>query len=411
MTVPTDANSLGRRVATFRSRKGLSQKELGARISRSESWVSQVERGARRVDRMSVLETLAEALEVPLAELAPDEGVVAAMATRPRAASSLSLALSSSDALQAVLSDKAPVDVDGLGARAEEAWDYAHGSEYENLSDLLGSLIPELEYAVRKTTGIDRRRVCIAKAKAYHAAAGVLSKLGEPGAAWVAVDRSIAAAEDADDPLLMAAGAFRLAIVFQNSRRPDLAAQSARTAVNALGRLIEAGEPEAIALRGALYLQLAVAAARINDADEAYDNLDSAREAAKSLGVDRNDYNTEFGPTNVLLHEVNVAVELGDAGRALRVAAKADVSNLSPERQARLLIDVARAHAQRRNADGVNDALRRALDVAPEQVTTHPAVQELLADALRSDYGNTPDLRELSEAIGSKGLPQQRRDA
>lgn len=403
MTVPSDAKSLGRRVATFRSRKGLSQKELGERISRSESWVSQVERGARRVDRMSVLEMLAEALEVPLAELAPDESMVAAISSRPRAASSLSLALSSSDALQAVLSDRMPVDVDSLGTRAEEAWDYAHGSEYENLSDLLGTLIPELEYGVRKTTGLDRRRICVAKAKAYHAAAGVLSKLGETGAAWVAVDRAISAAEEAEDPLLMAAGAFRLAIVFQNSRRPDLAIQTARTAVNALGRLVEAGEPEAVAMRGALYLQLALAAARDNDADVAYANLERARSAANFLGVDRNDYNTEFGPTNVLLHEVNVAVELGDAGRALRVAAKTDVSGLSRERQARLLIDVARAHAQRRNAAGVNDALRRAYEVAPEQLSTHSTARDLLADALRSDYGNTPDLRELAEKIRSVG--------
>lgn len=405
MTVPSDAKSLGRRVATFRSKKGLSQKELGARISRSESWVSQVERGARRIDRMSVLETLAEALEVPLAELAPDESVVAAISSRPRAASSLSLALSSSDALQAVLSDRVPVDVDSLGARAEEAWDYAHGSEYENLSDLLGTLIPELEYGVRKTTGLDRRRICVAKAKAYHAAAGVLSKLGETGAAWVAVDRSIAAAEEAEDPLLMAAGAFRLAIVFLNSRRPELAIQTARTAVNALGRLVEAGEPEAVAMRGALFLQLAVAAARNNDAEVAYENLGRARDAANFLGVDRNDYNTEFGPTNVLLHEVNVAVELGDAGHALRVAGKADVSGLSKERQARLLIDVARAHAQRRNAAGLYDALRCAYDVAPEQVGTHPTVRELLSDALRSDYGNTPDLRELVETMGSESNP------
>ncbi|MDI5979607.1 helix-turn-helix domain-containing protein [Amycolatopsis magusensis] len=400
MAVPGDAKALGRRVALHRSRRGLSQKELGGRISRSESWVSQVERGARRVDRMSVLEMLADALEVPLAELAPEENVVAAVTGKPRAASSLSLALSSSDALQAVLSDKAPIDVDRLGERAERAWDYAHGSEYESLSDLLGTLIPELEYAVRKATGADRQRVCIAKAKAYHAAAGVLSKLGELGAAWVAVDRSIAAAEEADDPLLMAAGAFRLAIVFQNARRHDLAMQAAKTAVNALGRLVDAGEPEAVALRGALYLQLAVASARTNQADDAYDYLTKAQEAAKSLGVDRNDYNTEFGPTNVLLHEVHVAVELGDAGRALRVADKADTKALSAERQSRLLIDVARAHAQRRQATDLTIALRRAFEVAPEQVATHQVVQELLSDALRSDYGNTPELRELAQEIG-----------
>jgi transcriptional regulator with XRE-family HTH domain len=68
--LPNDAKALGRRVAFHRGKRGLSQKELGAHINRSESWVSQVERGARRIDRMSVLEILADALGVPVAELA-----------------------------------------------------------------------------------------------------------------------------------------------------------------------------------------------------------------------------------------------------------------------------------------------------------------------------------------------------
>ena len=38
-------------------------------IDRSVAWVSQVERGVRKVDRMSVLETVATALDIPLAEL------------------------------------------------------------------------------------------------------------------------------------------------------------------------------------------------------------------------------------------------------------------------------------------------------------------------------------------------------
>lgn len=397
--LPNDAKAVGRRVAFHRSKRGLSQKELGARISRSESWVSQVERGARRIDRMSVLETLAEALAVPVADLAPESTVVAAATERPRAATSLSLALSSSDALQAVLSEAAPVDVDRLGSQAALAWEFAHGSRYEDLSHLLGTLIPELEYAVRKTTGVDRRRVCVAKAKAYHAAAGVLSKMGETAAAWVAVDRAITAAEDADDPLLMAEGAFRLAIVFQGARRFDLAQRTAESAANALGRLVDAGEPEAVAVRGALYLQLAVTSARSNDGDRAYAYLDRARQAAAWLGVDRNDYNTEFGPTNVLLYEVSIAIDLGDAGHALRVAAKADTSRLSPERQARLLIDVARAHAQRRQLPLMVCTLRQAEQIAPEQVHTHALVRELVEDALRSDQADSPELQRLAKDL------------
>ncbi|HEY6423271.1 MAG TPA: helix-turn-helix transcriptional regulator [Pseudonocardiaceae bacterium] len=398
--LPNDAKALGRRVAFHRGKRGLSQKELAARIERSESWVSQVERGARRVDRMSVLEKLAETLEVPIADLVPELNVVAAATERPYAATTLGLALSSSDALQAVLSDAAPVDVDRLGTQAAQAWEFAHGSRYEDLSHLLGTLIPELEYAARKTIGVDRRRVCVAKAKAYHAAAGVLAKLGETAAAWVAVDRAITAAEDADDPLLMAEGAFRLAIVLQGARRFDLAKRAAESAANALGRLIEAGEPEAVALRGALHLQLAVASARTNDGEQAYAYLALARDAAAQLGADRNDYNTEFGPTNVLLHEVNVAVELGDAGRAVRVATRADADRLSPERQARLLIDVARAYAQRRQPRLLVSTLRQAAQIAPEQVRTHRVVRELVEDALRADQGDVPDLQELADYLG-----------
>ncbi len=397
--LPNDAKALGRRVAFYRSKRGFSQKELGARLDRSESWVSQVERGARRVDRMSVLEALADALGVPVSELAPESSVVTAASEKPRAATSLSLALSSSDALQAVFSDVAPVDVERLGSQAALAWEFAHGSRYEDVSHLLGTLIPELEYAVRKTTGVDRRQVCVAKAKTYHAAAGVLAKMGETAAAWVAVDRAITAAEDADDPLLMAEGAFRLAIVFQSARRFDLAVRTAESAANALGKLVAAGEPAAVALRGALYLQLAVAAARTNDGDRAYAYLGRAQEAAAQLGADRNDYNTEFGPTNVLLYEVSIAIELGDAGRALRVAAKADTARLSPERQARLLIDLARAHAQRRQLPLMVSTLRQAEQIAPEQVHTHPLVRELVQDALRSDQADSPELQELATTL------------
>ena len=56
------------------------------------------------------------------------------------------------------------------------------------------------------------------------------------------------------------------------------------------------------------------------------------------------------GPTNVALHAVSVAVELGDAGHALDLARGVASGDLSPERQARYLIDVAQAQANRRRS-------------------------------------------------------------
>jgi transcriptional regulator with XRE-family HTH domain len=62
--------SIGSRIATHRRRRGLSQVALAGLVGRSESWLSQVERGARTVDSLSVLRELARVLRVDLDDLA-----------------------------------------------------------------------------------------------------------------------------------------------------------------------------------------------------------------------------------------------------------------------------------------------------------------------------------------------------
>src|SRR3954462_278081 len=57
-------DGIGRRIATYRRRRGLSQAAVAGLIGRSESWLSQVERGIRSVDRMSILLDLARILHV-----------------------------------------------------------------------------------------------------------------------------------------------------------------------------------------------------------------------------------------------------------------------------------------------------------------------------------------------------------
>ena len=103
MTTPDYQKALGRKIAAERRRRGLSQPELARMVDRSVAWVSQVERGVRKVDRMSVLEALAAALDVPLAELAAEAPVVAAVTEEPPGAGGLRLVLSGAYALRAML--------------------------------------------------------------------------------------------------------------------------------------------------------------------------------------------------------------------------------------------------------------------------------------------------------------------
>ena len=62
-------SGLGARIAAYRRRRGLSQAALAGLVGRSESWLSQVERGVRSVDRLSVLLDLARVLRVDVQAL------------------------------------------------------------------------------------------------------------------------------------------------------------------------------------------------------------------------------------------------------------------------------------------------------------------------------------------------------
>ena len=398
MTTTDYQKALGRKIAAERRRRGLSQPELARMVDRSVAWVSQVERGVRKVDRMSVLEALAAALEVPLAELAAEAPVVAAVTEEPPGAGGLRLVLSGAYALRAMLDGRRSPALSTLRTKARKAWELTHAGRYTELTELLRGLVPDLETAARAVAEDQRAEVFELMASTYQACSAALAELGEPEAAWIAADRAMAAAERAGNPMLVAAGAFRLVFVFINARHYGQAEETARTAAEALWPLANQGDPQAMSLWGALTLQRAVIAAHFNDPDLAYGQLERASQVAGRLGEGHNEYNTEFGPANVRLYEIAVAVELGDAGRALRAAAVVDTSGLSAERQARMLIDVARAHAQRRQVHEAVAALLQAEGITPEQVRGHALVRQLVSDLLTMQ-DSPAELRDLARRL------------
>ncbi|MGW4679125.1 helix-turn-helix domain-containing protein [Micromonospora taraxaci] len=394
-----DSNEQGRLIATRRQKRGLSQREFAEMIGRSEAWLSQVERGVRSIDRVSILERIAGSLGIPMAELAPGTADPES-AEVPSAAAALRSVLSTSYLMAAILGKGRELPLPQTADRAALCWTYAHAARYEDLAELLRGLLPDLERATRSTKGEVRKTYLTELASVYHALSAALSKLGQHEAAWVATDRALLVAEQVGDPLLVAAGTFRLALVFQGGRQFEQVISAASSSAEALESEVSADKPAAVSLFGALNLQLAVASARMGDDQRAHAYLGVAREAAQLLGVDRNDYETEFGPTNVSLHEVAVAVELGDAGSALRAAERIDSSGLSSERQARLLIDVARAWTQRRRVSEAVDALEQAEALTPEQVKGHPVVETTVADLVRMEPAPSDRLAALARRAG-----------
>lgn len=387
----------------------MSQKDLATAVSRSESWVSQVERDVRPVERVSVLQLLADALGTSVRDLRPDAaGTPRKSATEaPSELDALTRAVTGPPALAGLLgpTEAGPLPLDQLRTTVDEAWRLTQAPTLTGLDALLAPLLNDLETATREARGRRRAQVAGLLASAYQAAAAAFARQDVPDAAWVAADRATRWAEETGDPLAVVASGLRMGQAFLVLERYSQAEYVATTAVSALKPLVDADDcpPQALALYGAMHLLLADVCARLGDRAATRTSIAGARSVAAIIGSDRDDYNTGFGPTDVELHAVSTAVELGDAGEAIELAAAIDASWLSPDRQSRLAIDLARAHVQRRRVDEAIAALIDAERLAPEQLQTNAlargAVEDLLG--LVGARRATPALRDLAHKVGA----------
>lgn len=398
---------IGERIALIRRRRGLSQAKLAGLVGRSESWLSQIERGARPIERLGILGELARVLDVPVSELTGNPPRAVREPTEQHGAvGRIRQALSEFDFLTLLLNPPTEPavserDVTELRAQVDRAWQLTHASDYASLAPLLSSLLADGERAAHAMDNGRRADVFELLARTYQAVAAVMAALGEPELGWVAAERSIMAAERAGSPLLSVGGVYRLAHALVSAWRLEQAERVAASGALAIASQMSDGTNEGVSLYGALNLLRAVIASRRGDGTTAWQAMSEAERAAAVVGADRNDFNTEFGPSNVALHGVAVAVELGEAGEALRRAATVNADSLSQERRARFLIDVARAHGQRRDTTEAVAALRAAYELTPEQVSYHPLVRELVRDLVRRTRRKpNRELLRLAQSIG-----------
>jgi hypothetical protein len=120
--------------------------------------------------------------------------------------------------------------------------------------------------------------------------------------------------------------------------------------------------------------------------------------------VDGNIGWTAFGPTNVLIHRVSVAVALGDPSSALATAERLDVAALPVGlngRQAQFHLDSAWAHTQLGEDPQAVIHLLDTERVAPELVRANPNARALIQDLLARERRRAmPGLRGLAVRAG-----------
>ncbi|MCX5011702.1 hypothetical protein OG765_11985 [Streptomyces sp. NBC_00555] len=92
-----------------------------------------------------------------------------------------------------------------------------------------------------------------------------------------------------------------------------------------------------------LFLTGAMAATRAEDRATTQTFLREADETAQRLSVDANHLWTAFGPTNVAIHCVAAAGQLGNIQVAADLGPRIDTSGMAVARRARQSLEVARA--------------------------------------------------------------------
>lgn len=288
-------------------------------------------------------------------------------------------------------------------ARAHRTYQAA---EYERLVMRLPELLLAADVLHRVCDDSDRRAALDGYVSVYVVTAKLLTKAGAGELALMAADRCATAAIEAGSPEAQGVAAYQVVCALLRADRPeDADALAVRMAIQMQARA-RSDAPSLVSVAGSLWLIAAVIAARMADGGEARKRLDAADQLQGMLGHDANFAWTAFGPTNVAIHRVSVAAELGDPADALRVAAAVDLENLPPglrSRRAQVHLDLAWAQAQRkRDADAVLhllEAERAAPAVIRYNVAVREIVREMLARTKRSKANALHDLAIRSGVI------------
>ncbi|WP_409056391.1 helix-turn-helix domain-containing protein [Streptomyces sp. SYP-A7185] len=373
---------IGDRIRHYRG--GRRQDAVAGLVGISPDYLSQIERGLK-VPSLPILYALAQELGVPTAALlseqppAEEEASDTAEAAVGRALLGYGPAFKAGPATAAVLRDRVEA--------AWQSWQTAR-DRFTQAAHTLPGLVADVDHAARAARAgadpVERRAVLRVASDLYCLLRSYLRRTGRVDLATIAADRAMRGAEDADDPLRVAAAQWNLGHVLLAAGRPGEAEDLALRAVEQVA-VAQMPEMERQAMGGALQLVAVLGATRRRRWWEARDRLvQHAAPAARQVPDDSNIRWTVFGPTNIALHALSIEMEAGETGEALHTADATDISGLpSVEREFTFGLEVAACHGQRRDDAAVLLSLLGLEAIAPEDLARTPLARQLVLTTIR----------------------------
>ena len=395
MDVDDDARTIGARLRQIRYARDKSLRVIAGLAGISKAHLSRIERGEVALDSRAQTVALANALQVAPSELtrfsvpAPGNGEGEAVKAVRRAL----IAVSRDDPAGQVV----PVDV--LRSRVAALVAAKKESDDEQVGRELPALIRDLHTSM--IAGRDVREL-LAEAALLHVQGShsfLVAMGATPDLCWQAALLARRAAREHGGADVVGLAVFGAANGLLAAGELD-AAQAELDSVT-----VPTTIPESSQLDGMLALSRSLVAV----ADKRPGDMDAPLEYAAELAVrtgEGNAYWLGFGPTNVGVWRMSVALEARDFARAARIA-----EGLHPEllpsavRRATYWANYGRALARvRGRQDDAVKALRKAELISPAKVQRQPFVREVLGELLVRSRRDAVG-RELRGMAYRAGLP------
>jgi len=381
---------VGQRIAWYRRRRGMSQEVLAGLVGRTVDWLSKVENNRIDLDRLSVIRSVADALDVGIGDLLGEPSLLDwSHESGTRTVPALREALLNYKQLSPFL--RGPVtgapDVEALNEDVGQLWDAYQASRYGFTIARLPHVLAAGQAATQTYEGGAQERSFALLALTYQVAATLLTKLGEADLAWISAERGFTAAQRSGSVVVIGSLFRSVTHTLLSTGRYREAKQLTTDAAAFLTPGLANASPAYLSVYGTLFLAGAVAAARDEDRASVRSFLAEADEAAQRLGSDGNFLWTAFGPTNVAIHRVTTAMDLGDVQVAIDLGPQVDTTALPMERQVRHALETARALSAWNRTEEALATLLDAEQKAPEQVRHHAISRQLVQTWMRRGRG------------------------
>lgn len=395
-----DIQTTGERVRVARRFRGMSQETLAGLAGLSQSFISLVEKGDRTLERRRDIVAIAEALHVSPTDLTGQPFIATTQHGAARAAV---------PDVRRVLMATALDDVDRPSRRpleqlAADAYAAAEMEIQQRDWEGLGRVLPDLildAHATAHTGRVAERDAALQVATLVGTTTSSwLKEIGYIDLAWIAADRAARIAAEVADPMWLAMATFNLSARYISQGDLVQAGRTARGIASTTSR----DSAEQLQMYGMLCLTQALSASATDegDADAA---LAEARAVAERTG-EGNAFGLAFGPTNIKLWELAIALEQGDPDRASVIAEGIDPQRIeNTERRAAYHRDRGLALARIRLDREAIEQIRTAEDLDPTRTRNHPIVRDAVASMLsraRREAGGR-ELRGLAQRMGVAG--------